>query len=67
MYSFIVLATAIMMVNYDCTVITIVNYNGKTFIVQAQDETNWSGWFVFSEEFREKVRLQARAANEDKN
>jgi hypothetical protein len=34
-YSFIVLATVIMIVNYDSTVITIVNYDRKTFIVQA--------------------------------
>ncbi len=34
-YSFIVLATAITIINYDCTVITIVKYNRKTFIVQA--------------------------------
>jgi hypothetical protein len=34
-YSFIVLATVIMVINYDRTVITIVNYDHKTFIVQA--------------------------------
>jgi hypothetical protein len=34
-YSFIVLATVNMIINYDCTVITIVNYDRKTFIVQA--------------------------------
>ena len=34
-YSFIVLANVIMIVNYDRTVITIKNYNRKTFIVQA--------------------------------
>ncbi len=39
-YSVIVLATVIMIVNYDCTVITIVNYNHKTFIVQATDVIN---------------------------
>jgi hypothetical protein len=33
--SFIVQATVIMIVNYNCTVITIVNYDHKTFIVQA--------------------------------
>ncbi len=36
-YSFIVLATVIMIVNYDRTVIMIVNYNCKTFIVQATE------------------------------
>jgi hypothetical protein len=36
-YSVIVLATVIMIVNYNHTVITIVNYNQKTFIVQATD------------------------------
>jgi hypothetical protein len=34
-YSFIVLATVIMIVNYDHSVITIVNYNHKTLVVQA--------------------------------
>jgi hypothetical protein len=34
-HSFILLATVIMIVNYDHTVITIVNYNRKTFIIQA--------------------------------
>jgi hypothetical protein len=34
-YSFIVLATVIMIVNYNSAVITIVNYYPKTFIVQA--------------------------------
>ncbi len=34
-YSFIVLAIVIMIVNYNRTVITIVNYDHKTFIVQA--------------------------------
>ncbi len=33
--SFVVLATVIMIVNYDRTVIMIVNYDYKTFIVQA--------------------------------
>jgi hypothetical protein len=36
-YSFIVLATVIMVLNYDHTVITIVNYDRKTFIVQVTD------------------------------
>jgi hypothetical protein len=36
-YSFIVLATVIMIINYDHTAITIVNYDRKTFIVQATD------------------------------
>ncbi len=36
-YSFIVLATVIMIVNYDCAVIRIINYDRKTFIVQATD------------------------------
>ncbi len=36
-YSFIVLATVIMIVNYDRTVITIINYIHKTFIVQATE------------------------------
>jgi hypothetical protein len=35
MYSFIILATVIMIVNYNRTVILIVNYDRKTFIVQA--------------------------------
>jgi hypothetical protein len=34
-YSFIVLATVIMIVNYNHTVITIVNYDCTTFIVLA--------------------------------
>jgi hypothetical protein len=34
-YSYKVLATVIIIVNYDCTVITIVNYDRKTFIIQA--------------------------------
>jgi hypothetical protein len=34
-YSFIVLATVIMIVNYDHIVITIVNYDRKTFKVHA--------------------------------
>jgi hypothetical protein len=34
-YSFIVLATVIMIVNYDSSVIMIVNYDRKRFIVQA--------------------------------
>ncbi len=29
------MATVIMIINYDCTVITIVNYHPKTFIEQA--------------------------------
>ncbi len=36
--TFIVQATVIMRVNYDSTVITIVNYDHKTFIVQATGE-----------------------------
>jgi hypothetical protein len=36
-YSFIVLATVIMIINYNHTVITIVNYDPKPFIVQATD------------------------------
>ncbi len=32
-YSFIALATVIMIINYDLTVITIVNYINKTFII----------------------------------
>ncbi len=36
-YSFIVLATVIKIVNYNCTVNMIVNYDRKTFIVQATD------------------------------
>jgi len=36
-YCFIVMATVIMIVNYNCTVMMIVNYNHKTFIVQATD------------------------------
>ncbi len=36
-YSFLVLATVIMIINYDRTVITIKNYDRKTFIVQATD------------------------------
>jgi hypothetical protein len=39
-YSFLVLATVIMIVNYDHTVITIVNYVHKTFIVQATGATD---------------------------
>jgi hypothetical protein len=34
-YSFIVMATVITMVNYNCTVIAIINYIPKTFIAQA--------------------------------
>jgi hypothetical protein len=34
-YSFIVMATVITIINYDCTVIMIVTYDPKTFIVQA--------------------------------
>ena len=37
-YSFIILATVIMIVNYDRTVITIINYDHKTFIVRARDD-----------------------------
>jgi hypothetical protein len=33
--SFIVQATVIAIMTYDCTVITIINYDHKTFIVQA--------------------------------
>jgi hypothetical protein len=36
-YSFMVLANVIMIVNYDHTVITIENYDRKTFIVQVTD------------------------------
>ncbi len=36
-YCFFVLATIIMIVNYDRPVITIINYDRKTFIVQATD------------------------------
>jgi hypothetical protein len=32
-YSLIVLANAIAIVNYNCTVITTINYNRKAFIV----------------------------------
>jgi hypothetical protein len=35
MYSFILLATVIMIIDYNRTVIMIVNYDCKTFIVQA--------------------------------
>ncbi len=38
-YSFIVMATVITIVNYDRTGITIINYNHKTFIVQATANT----------------------------
>ncbi len=34
-YSFIVLDTVIMIINYNHTVITIINYDRKPFIVQA--------------------------------
>jgi hypothetical protein len=34
-YSFIVMATVIMIINYDHSGITIINYDPKTFIVQA--------------------------------
>ncbi len=34
-HSFIVMATVIMIVNYDHTVITIKNYDPRTFILQA--------------------------------
>jgi hypothetical protein len=34
-YSFLVMATVITIVNYDHTVILIVIYNPKTFLVQA--------------------------------
>jgi hypothetical protein len=37
-FSFIVLATVITIVNCDPTVIMIVKYDHKTFIVQATDE-----------------------------
>ncbi len=33
--SFTVLSTVLMIINYNCTVITIVNYDQATFIVQA--------------------------------
>jgi hypothetical protein len=36
-YSFIVMTTVIMIINDDCTVITIINYDPKTFIVQATE------------------------------
>jgi hypothetical protein len=36
-YSFVVMATVIMIVNYNCTVITIVNYDSKTFIAHATE------------------------------
>jgi hypothetical protein len=36
-YSFIVMATVITIVNYDRTFITIVTYDPKTFIVEATD------------------------------
>jgi hypothetical protein len=39
-YSFIVMATVIMIVNDNCTVNTIVNYDPKTFIVQATGGLN---------------------------
>ncbi len=59
-YSFTVLATVIMIINYDCTVITIVNYNCKTFIVQATEQSVWLQTMVrvfFSKKlWREKVR-----------
>ncbi len=42
-----------MIVNYNCTVITIVNYNHKTFLVQATDvyknlylDHHLKGWLV---------------------
>ena len=35
MYSFIVIAFVIMIVNYNFTVVMIVNYDPQTFIVQA--------------------------------
>jgi len=38
-YSFIVLAIVITIINYNCTVVMIVNYDPKTFIVQT---TDWS-------------------------
>jgi hypothetical protein len=38
-YSFIVLATVIMIVNCNRTVITIVNYDRKTFIIQATGQS----------------------------
>jgi hypothetical protein len=34
-YSFIVKVTLILIINYNRTVITIINYDPKTFIVQA--------------------------------
>jgi hypothetical protein len=36
-YNYIILATVIMILNYDRTVITIINYNPKSFIVQATE------------------------------
>jgi hypothetical protein len=41
-YSFIVMATVIMIVKYDRTVFTIVSYDPKTFIVQATGLNNTS-------------------------
>jgi hypothetical protein len=35
LFSFIVMATVITIINYDHIVITIVNFDPKTFIVQA--------------------------------
>jgi hypothetical protein len=49
-YSFIVMATFILIVNYDRTVIRIVNYDLKTFIVKATgismgvDVAQWKSW-----------------------
>jgi hypothetical protein len=40
-YSFIVLATVIVIINYDHTVITIVYYNRNTFIVQGTVQTKF--------------------------
>ncbi len=43
-YSFIVMAIVIMIVNYDHTVITIINYDPKTFTAQATGlgiSANW--------------------------
>jgi hypothetical protein len=36
-YNYIILAAVIMILNYDPTVITIINYNPKSFIVQATE------------------------------
>ncbi len=43
-YSFIVMAIVIMIVNYDHTVITIINYDPKTFIVQVSGLGITANW-----------------------